>query len=179
MKLSCFLLLCSFTIISTQLNAQNNSLSQNMLESGRFDLSVGSQDALKNAKKSFRKAKVLFFYNEKIVNDANLGLSACYLKTSNSLKAIKLLKRIVGKVKCRNIEKGNLQGLTVLNRNDWTRYIAIKRIIKVYIVMKKKQEARNYLAFLGNCEKMGWTCGSGKLGHKKFMMESKDELKED
>jgi len=160
-------------------NCQDVPLSQRLIEEGYGYLEgYYSQGTPEDAKKSFKRAKRLFFYKNSVVNDAKLGLSEYYLVVQDTSKSIKILNSIIGKRICLKIENSEFDKLKETKKDDWDTYDATSKRIKIALNQKKFILAKNYLKYFKEYVKVTWYCGIGSLGHDYFIENAEKTLAE-
>lgn len=159
--------------------AQEVPLSQRLIEEGYGYLKGWYyQGTPEDAKKSFNKAKRLFFYKKSVVNDAKLGLSEYYLVVNESLRSIKILNSIIGKGTCKKIENSEFSKLKETTQDDWDAYYSTSKRIRIALNQKEFILAKNYLKYLKEYVYVTWYCGTGSMGHTQFIKEVELTLKD-
>ncbi len=154
-------------------------LSQKLINEG-YGYLKGSyyQGTPDDAKKSFIRAKQLFFYRKTIVNNANLGLSEYYLVINDSINANKTLKNIIGKSTCKKIENSQFSKIEKTKKDDWNVYNVTKKQILVALNQNEIVKAKNYFQYFKEYINVTWYCGTGSMEHSKYIEEIQMRLDE-
>lgn len=144
-----------FTILSfigeasSILAQQTTPLSQRLIDNGNASLHGSyDQEKLSEGKKSFQKAKRLFFFKKTAVTNANLGLSDYYLIVHDTFASIRILKKIIGNSTTKKIETGDFLHVYPTRKNDWARYHATSKLIEIQAGLDKFELTKRYLKYL-------------------------------
>lgn len=120
----------------------------------------------------FRRVKRRCFFNKNIRGQAMRGISEYQLYKSDTLAAVKTLRKVIGKRICHKIETGNAGKIRERKKEEWNRYYAACDLTALYIDKKEFAKSRLFLGYADSIVNVTWTCGTGSFGHDLWVEEN-------